>query len=296
MSKQFGKIKKIIGRLLPDKLYLRIFFYRNKGYKLSLRNPQMFNEKIQWLKLYDRNPEYTKLTDKYEAKKWVKAAIGEEHIIPTIGVWEKVEDIDFEKLPGQFVLKCTHDSGSIIMCEDKEKFNVEMAKQNLAKALKENYFYFGREWSYKNIKPRIIAEKYMQDESNRELKDYKVFTFSGKPYCIQVDFGRYTDHKRNFYSTEWEYMPFTTCYPTDPEREIKKPQCLKELLLLSEKLAKAAGNPNFVRIDFYIIYSRIYFGEMTFYHGGGFEKFMPDEWDRILGNKLILTLNKRRNM
>lgn len=282
------KAVRILSRCLPDRIYLKLIFYRNRGYRLSLRHPQTFNAKLQWLKLHNRKPLLTRLVDKYEVKDFVRDAIGAEHVIPTLGVWDRAEDIDVDGLPEQFVLKCTHDSGSVWICKNKAAFDFEGVKKEIRRCLKRNYFYPGREWPYKNVKPRVLAEKYMADENGGDLNDYKVFTFHGKPYCVQVDFDRHTNHRRNFYTTDWEYMPFTTCYPTEPSHEIPKPVCLGGVLDLAEKLAKEAGSPAFVRVDFYIIQSRIYFGELTFYHGGGLEEFMPPEWDGILGEKISL--------
>ena len=160
---------------LNDKKYVEILYHKKTKEKLNLEDPKTFNEKLQWLKLYDRNPEYTKMVDKYEGKEYVADIIGKEYVIPTLGIWEKFKDIDFEKLPNQFVLKCTHDSGSTIICKDKEKFDYKAAEKKIKKALKVNYYYLSREWPYKNIKPRIIAEKYMVDESKTELKDYNFY-------------------------------------------------------------------------------------------------------------------------
>lgn len=282
------KMIRILSRCIPDRIYLRLIFYRNRRYRLSLRHPQTFNEKLQWLKIHNRNPQFTNLVDKYEVKSFVKDTIGAEYVIPTLGVWDRAEDIDIESLPQQFVLKCTHDSGSVWICKEKDTFNFGDVKKEIQKCLERNYFYPGREWPYKNVKPRVIAEKFISDESGGDLNDYKVFIFHGKPYCIQVDFDRHSNHRRNFYTIDWKYMPFTTCYPTEPSREIPKPICLGGLLSLAERLAKGAGTPAFVRIDFYIVQSQIYFGELTFYHGGGLEEFMPPEWDKRLGEKISL--------
>ena len=152
-----------IGRLIPDKAYLKLRFRADMGKKLNLKNPETYNEKLQWMKLYDRNPLYVKMVDKHEVKAYVSEQIGQEYVIPTLGVWDKVEDIDFDALPERFVLKCTHDSGGLVICKDKSKLNIEEAKQKLCKSLKNNFFYVGREWPYKNVKPRIIAETFMED-------------------------------------------------------------------------------------------------------------------------------------
>jgi hypothetical protein len=260
------------------------------GTRLDLKSPETFNEKLQWIKLYDRKPEYTQMADKYEVRKIISQKIGGEYLIPLLGVWDKFDDIDFDKLPNQFVLKCNHDSGSLVICKDKASLNIKQAKKIIEKCLKQNYYYYGRQWVYKDITPRIIAEKYMTDESGSELKDYKVFCFNGEPKIIQVDFNRFTDHKRNFYSIDWEYQSFAVLFPTDEHIFIQKPKDLGLLLNLSRKLSDGIAQ---LRCDFYIINEKIYFGELTFYHGDGYEKFTPPEWDRKLGDWIALPLSER---
>lgn len=243
------------------------------GEKLDLKNPRTFNEKLQWLKLHDRKPEYTKMVDKYEVRKYIKKKIGEQYLIPLVGgPWDTFDDIDFSKLPDQFVLKCTHDSGSVAICKDKKAFDIEVVRKKFNRALKGNFFYGGREWPYKNVKPRIIAEKYMADESGTELKDYKIFNFNGIPKIIQVDYNRFVRHKRNLYSTDWKYMDVAIKYETDPNIEICKPAKLDEMLGMAQSLSQ---NIPHIRTDFYSIGDKIYFGELTFYHESGFGKFMP---------------------
>lgn len=268
--------------IVPEKWYLKRRFLKKVGYPLDLDNPKTFNEKLQWLKLHDRNPLYTKMVDKYEAKKYVADIIGEEYIIPTLGVWNHFDEIDFEQLPEQFVLKCTHDSGSIVICKDKATFDKKAAKKKLERGLRYNYYYAGGfEWPYKNVKPRIIAEKFMVDESRTELKDYKVFNFNGEPKIIQVDYDRFVEHKRNLYTTDWKYIEAAIEFATDESHQIPKPKRLDEMLKLASKLA---ANIPHVRTDFYSIDDKIYFGEMTFYHGAGFEKFTPEDFGLKLGN------------
>ena len=273
-----------IFKNMSDQAYLKMRYKIDTGETLNLENPTKFNEKLQWLKLLDHNPQYTKMVDKFEVKEYMKELIGEDFIIPTLGVWDSFDEIDFNMLPNQFVLKSTHDSGGVVICKDKANLDIENARKVINKSLKRNYFYSGREWPYKNVKPRIIAEKYMVDESGYELKDYKIFLFSGKAKYIQVDFDRFTDHHRNFYSTDWEYVPFTTLYPTNPDRKIERPQCLSQLLHISEKIAKSLDDPKFLRVDLYVINNSVYFGEVTFYHGSGYEKFYPEAWNEKLGS------------
>ena len=276
---------------LSDETYLKFTYWTILGKRLNLDNPRAFNEKLQWLKLNNRNSDYVKMVDKIEVKSFVAALIGEEHIIPTLGVWHRPEEIDFDMLPNQFVLKCNHNSGTgMYICKDKSTINKEKVFNELKRGLRQDYYMHVREWPYKNVERRIIAEKYMSDSNERDLKDYKVFTFNGHAHFIQVDYNRFTDHHRNFYSREWEYVPFTTCYPTNPQHQIERPKCLTELLNYAEILAHGAGDPPFLRVDFYIIKDQIYFGEMTFYHGSGMEKFYPPEYDEKLGKLIDIDL------
>lgn len=270
---------------MPDKLCLKYLFYCKFWYSLNLKNPKTFNEKIQRLKLYDRNPNYTNMVDKYKAKKYVADIIWEEYIIPTLWVYDTFDDIDFDKLPNEFVLKCNHDSWTVVICKDKRTFDIQAAKKKINERLKFNYYYLWRERPYKNIKPRIIAEKYMVDESGVELKDYKVFCFNWEPKIIQVDYDRFTGHKRNIYDLSWKILPFEILYPSDKSHKIKKPDCLEEMINLAKKLSKDIPH---VRVDFYVIRSKIYFWEMTFYHGWWFEDFRPKEYDYKFWNWINL--------
>ena len=285
-------MSKIPPCLFPDKLYLKCLYHLRTKRKLNLSNPQTFNEKLQWLKLYDRKPEYTWMVDKIEAKKYVAEKIGEEHIIPTLGVWDNPEDIDFDKLPHQFVLKCNHNSGGLFICKDKSQVSREQFRQiqrRLKKELRYNYYWRTREWPYKNVKRKVFMEKYMVDESGVELKDYKIFCFHGKPYMIQVDFDRFVNHKRNVYFTDWMPAPFEYGYPSDKERIVTCPACLEEMLGFAEKLSE---NIRFVRVDFYVISGKCYFGELTFFPGDGLEKFSPGAWDEKLGELMCLPNRK----
>jgi len=299
MKKYFEKIKRYIKNpswffmallsrmyFIPDKLCLKLMYRLRTKMNLNLKSPKYFNEKIQWLKLYDRKPEYTKMVDKYMVREVIAKKIGEQYLIPLYGVWDSFDEIPFDTLPEQFVLKCTHDCGSIIICKDKKNIDMEITRKHFDKCIRRNYYYWQREWLYKNLKPRIIAEKLMIDESGTELKDYKIQCFNGEPKIIQVDFNRFSDiHKRNFYSLDWEYQPFSLLYPTYPEIEIKKPQTLTEMLDIAGELSR---NIPYVRVDLYSIEQRIYFGELTFHHGSGYEEFTPPEWNEIWGSWLKL--------
>lgn len=271
---------------IPDDIYLKKEFKVRMGKELNLNNPQTFNEKIQWLKLYDRHPEYTMMVDKYAAKQYVASKIGDEYIIPTLGVWTKFDDIDFDKLPNQFVLKCTHDSGGLVICKDKSTLDIAAAKRKIEHCLKRNYYYIHREWPYKNVKPRIIAEPYMTDGINDELNDYKLMCFNGKVKTTFVCSERFSKEglKVTFFDEEWKRMPFERVYPTS-KSEIPKPKTYNKMLKYAEILAKDLP---FVRVDFYEISGDIFFGELTFFPGTGLEKFNPDKWDGIFGEWIEL--------
>ena len=285
----YRKLCNVFMKTMPDRIYLEMMYQIRLNQRLNLKNPQTFNEKLNWLKLYDRDPAYTQMADKYEVRKYITQKIGDEYLIPLLGVWDTPEQIDYDTLPDQFVLKCTHDSGSVLICRKKSEFDKIYAAQSLNKTLEQNYFYPSREWPYKNIKPKIIAEKYMEDESETELKDYKIYNFNGKPYLIQVDFGRFIHHERNLYSTKWEYIDQEIEYPTNPQKKIVKPEKLELMLELAAILSD--GIPS-VRTDFYSIKDRIYFGEITFYQEGGFARFSSEEYARKLGNMICLPEKK----
>lgn len=226
--------------VLSDKAYLKLKYRLYFGKNLNLNNPKTFNEKLQWLKLYDRKPEYTNLVDKYEVKRIVADKIGEEYIIPTLGVWDKFDDIDFDKLPNQFVLKCTHDSGGLVICRNKKEFNIRDAKKRIEKSLKNNYFYNCREWPYRNVKPRIIAEEYMQDGDNYSLIDYKFYCFNGKIEYLYVSEGL-EDHstaKISFLTSDWNFAPFNRSDYKSFEELPLMPGNYKRMLSLAEQLSK----------------------------------------------------------
>lgn len=285
----YGDIHYAAMHMVPEKWYLKRKFKKRVGYPLNLDNPKTFNEKLQWLKLHDRNPLYTKMVDKYEAKKYVADIIGEEYIIPTLGVWEHFDDIDFDKLPNQFVLKCTHDSGSVAICTDKNTFDKKVAKKKLERGLRYNYYYAGGfEWPYKDVKPRIIAEKYMVDAERQgnELTDYKIMCFNGRVKSSFTCTGRGSSRGLHvtFYDQEWKKMPFARHYPAEQE-PMPKPKNYEKMVQLAELLAAPL---KFARIDFYEINGKIYFGEITFFPGNGTEEFSPEEWDYRIGEWLEL--------
>ena len=273
--------------LFSDKFFLKCAYKHYMGKKLDLKTPRTFNEKLQWLKLYDRKPEYITMVDKYEVKKYVADIIGEEYIIPTFGVWDRFDDIDFDKLPNQFVLKCTHDSGGLVICRDKSKFGRDAARKKLEKCLKTNYYGLAREWPYKNVKPRIIAEKYMEDSATEELRDYKFFCFDGevKALFIASERGSITEEtKFDFFDSDFVHLPFTNGHPNAAVKP-EKPQNFELMKQLALKLSAGISH---ARVDFYEVGSNVYFGEITFYHWSGFVPFDPPEWDKIFGDWIKL--------
>jgi hypothetical protein len=272
---------------IPDALWLKIVFRIKMGYKLDLNNPKTFNEKLQWLKLHDRNPLYTTLVDKYEVRKYIAETIGEEYLIPLLGVWDHFEDIDFNKLPNQFVLKCTHDSGGLIICKDKSKLDIKAAKKKINSCLKRNYYWAFREWPYKNVKPRIIAEKYMEDSPKKGLPDYKFFCFDGEIDCVMVCIDRHIhDTKFYFFDKNWTLLLYNLRGKNAPENfTLPKPQNIQQMFELVIQLSK---NTSFVRIDLYEVKNQIYFGEITFYPDSGFDPNILEETDLLWGNKILI--------
>ncbi len=271
---------------INDREYLKLKFKIDMKSNLDLNNPKTFNEKLQWLKLNDQKDIYTKMVDKYEAKKYVSDIIGSEYIIPTLGIYSNFDDINFNSLPDKFVIKCTHDSGGVFVIDNKKEMNHNLLKKTITKSLKNNFYYRAREWPYKNIKPRIILEKYMGDN----LNDYKLFCFNGVPKFILVCSNRNgNDKNTDFYDINWNLLPFTRENHVNNKNGIKKPKYLNLMLDISKKLSK---NIPFVRIDLYEIENKVYFGELTFYPSGGFEGFNPKEWDKKLGDMIKLPNKK----
>lgn len=276
---------------LSDKAYIKLMFKVALGKKLNLKEPKTYSEKLQWLKLYDRRPEYSTYVDKYEVKNYVAEKIGKEYIIPTLGVWESFDEIDFGSLPEQFVLKCTHDSGGLVICKDKSKLDISKAKAKIEKSLKTNYYKLGREWPYKNVKPRIIAEQYMEDEKTKELRDYKFFAFDGDVRAVFIATERQIENeetKFDFFDAEFNHLPFTNGHP-NAKVPPEKPINFEKMKELAAKLSK--GIPQ-VRVDFYEVNGAVYFGELTFFHWGGMKPFDPEEWDYTFGSWIKLPNKK----
>lgn len=287
--------KNFIARLFSDKNYVRLKYRLVVGKKLNLTSPKTFNEKLQWLKLYDRKPEYTQMVDKYGAREYIARKAGEEYLIPLLGVWDKVEDIDFDSLPEQFVLKSTHDSGNVVVCRDRAAFDVVAAKKKLKKALKRKYFYGSREWPYKNVEPRIIAENYMEDESSEGtalgLTDYKFYCFNGVPKLVYVSQGL-EDHSTariSFLNLDWSFAPFKRVDYKPFDTVPSKPVNYEKMLELSSVIS---ADQIFLRVDFYEIKQKVYISELTFCPTSGMVPLAPPEWDDILGTWLKLPIEE----
>jgi hypothetical protein len=251
---------------------------------LNLKNPRTYTEKIQWLKLHNTNPLYTKLVDKYEVKNFIKEKIGEQYLIPLLGVWDHFDKIDFEKLPDKFVLKTNHDSGTVVVCSNKAEFNLSEARKKIQTALSKNYFYKSREYPYKNIKPKVFAETYLYDDEQPILNDYKFFCFHGEPHFLQIT--SYVGKQKfvDYFDINFNRLNFTTGSPSNPHG-IKRPLNYEEMIDVTKILARDIIH---VRIDLYNVNGKIYFGEFTFHSNGGIIKFFPPEWNKKLGDLIEL--------
>lgn len=275
---------------MDDENYLKRKYKACLGKELNLDSPKTFNEKLQWLKLYNRKPEYTMMVDKYAVRKYIADTIGEEYLIPLLGVWDNPDDIDFDALPNQFVLKCNHNSGlGMCICKDKSKLDIDKIKAELRKGLQQDYYLTGREWPYKNVKRIIIAEKYMTTLGMDDLPDYKIHCFNGEPKFILYCSERFskTGTKEDFLDTNWSKLPFKRPDLKCSDKILKKPSRLNEMLELAKILST---NIPFLRCDFYEIKGNVYFGELTFFPASGLEAFEPEEWDYKLGNWLKLPI------
>ena len=268
---------------MPTKFYLKLRYRMVFKKKLNLKNPQTYNEKLQWMKVYDHDPRYKKMVDKYEVREYIENKLGQEYLIPLIGVWDNFDDIDFEKLPDEFVMKCTHDSGSVFICRDKSKIDVKSLRKQMKSAQKRSQYRAGREWAYKGLKPRIVVEKFMVDDSYIGLKDYKFFCFDGKVKAMFIATDRGVegeDVKFDFFDPDYNHLSMKHGH----ENANVLPACpqnFEEMKKIAEKLSEGLRQ---VRVDLYNINGRTYFGEMTFYHHCGFVPFTPEEWDYIIGD------------
>lgn len=271
---------------MDDEKYIKIAYKILMNKPLNLDSPKTYSEKLQWIKLHDRRPEYTMMVDKHAVKEYVTKVIGKQYIIPTLGVWKHFDEIDFDLLPNQFVLKCTHDSGGLVICKNKEQLDKEKARKKIEECLKHNFYYGQREWPYKDVPHQIIAEAYMEDSTTKELRDYKFFAFDGevKAMFIATERGSKEETKFDFFDADYNHLPFINGHPNAVELP-KKPKCFDEMKDLASKLSK--GIPQ-VRVDFYEVDGKVYFGEMTFFHWSGFKPFEPEKWDDIFGSWINL--------
>lgn len=277
-------------RFVPDEVYIQLQYFYHFHCFANLNNPQTFSEKLQWLKLHDRNPLYPTLVDKYAVKKWVAGKIGSAYVVPTLGVWKQAENIDFDTLPSQFVLKCNHDSGSIVICRDKNRLNEQEAVAKLARALRTSGYAYGREWPYQKVEPCIIAEPLLTQPTHTDLTDYKFFCFNGLPRYCQVITERSSQEKVDFFDMNWKHQPFTGLHlPGKPFpsacQTIHRPVNFSQMQNFCRKLAQDLP---FVRVDFYEVNEQVYFGELTFFPAGGFGEFTPAVWNKTFGDGVLL--------
>lgn len=282
---------RLCPNLMSDRFRLEMFYLFEKRKHLNLDHPVTYNEKLQWLKIYDRNPLYTKLVDKYLVKDWVKSKIGENYVIPTIKRYASPDQIDLDTLPNQFVLKCNHDSGSVVICKDKTLFDLDAAKEKLTKCLKTSPYQSYFEWAYRDVPRCIIAEQFMMEEGNDDLMDYKFFCFNGKPEIMYMS----RDHSRevttDFFDMDFNHLPMRMQAP--PSKVCpQKPEQFEKLKELASCLSQDIPH---VRVDFYVINGKIYFGEMTFYHCGGMVDVQPYEWNVRLGEMIDLPEKRKTN-
>lgn len=277
-----------LGVCVPDRLYLGALYRLLIGGKLNLKTPTTYSEKLQWLKLYYRKPVFTTMVDKYAVKQYVESIIGSDYVIPTLKVWDHVEDINWDELPNQFVLKCTHDSGGIVICKDKSTLNKEQAVKKLKAGLKRDYYKQWREWPYKNVPRRIIAEQYVEPEAKfQDLPDYKFFCFNGEVKALFVATDRQKegeDVKFDFFDEHFNLLPFKQGH----EHAETTPQKPTHFELMKSVAAKLSEGIPHVRVDFYEAGDKVFFGELTLYHFSGLVPFQPKEWDRIFGDMLTL--------
>lgn len=273
-------------KLIPNKFCLKCIYKTRTGRKLNLKNPVLFNEKLQWLKLYNHQDIYTTMVDKYEAKKFIGDRIGYEYVIENLGVWDSVDDIDVSALPDQFVLKSNHDSKGIYICTDKNTFDLKNAKAFLKKHLDFDYFYAGREWPYKNVKRRIIAERYMKDLADGELRDYKFFCFDGEPKALYITQGRDSENETvaDFFDMEFNHLDMKIDHETAPVMPHKP----VNFELMKELAAKLSEGVPHLRVDFYEVDGKVYVGELTFFHCGGFSNFRPESAGKMFGDWIKL--------
>ena len=288
-------VKKVIEKLryhhlldwMPDKPYLELMYWVKMDHRLDLKNPRTFNEKLQWLKLYNRRPEYTMMADKVLVRDYIAKTLGPEYLIPLLGVWDDPDEIDFDKLPDRFVLKCNHNSGlGMCICKDKSKLDIDKVRADLRKGLKQNYYLTGREWPYQDIPRKILCEQYMEDGSGKGLTDYKFYCFDGRVKLVGIYQNRnaLVPTTADYFSRDYKWQDFLWGYP-HAEVPPEKPKEFGEMVKLAEVLSEGFCE---LRVDLYLCGDKIYFGELTFFDGSGFDEFTPEEWDTTLGDWIAL--------
>ena len=276
---------------MDDLSYLKKMYFAYFGKELNLDNPKTFNEKTQWLKLFDRNERYIQMADKYDAKKYIDETLGSGFSVPTIGIYKDLKDIDFNNLPNSYVIKTTHDSGGFVIVKDKNNLDIKELTKKINKSLKNKYFYYQREWPYKFIQPRIIVEPYLLEEGQEQCPEFKLFCFNGKVELVLVCLGSAhgSGRSNDFFDKNFNHIPVDTVFKQYDKGQISKPKYYNQMIEAAEKLAK---NTLFLRVDFYCLTDRFYIGELTFYHNAGLCHFDPEEYDEKFGNLLKLPINK----
>ena len=284
-------LTKNAARISDDRKYIQWKYWLTFGEKCDLDNPKTFQEKLQWIKLNDRKPIYHQMVDKYDAKRFIAERVGEEYVIPTLGVWDRFDEVDFDSLPNQFIIKNTHDSGTYFICKDKSKLDIkEVRKRLLIDSRKEDYYVFSREWPYKGLKHRIIAEPLLNDKRSKYLTDYKFFTFNGEPrfFYVTSNRGREGGLKEDFFNLDGELLDINQYGYCNNNVTPELPKKISEMIDISRILSRDTYH---LRVDFYEVDDRVYCGELTFFDGGGFSPFTPSKYDRILGDWIKLPID-----
>lgn len=285
----FKPVLRFLDKHASDEKYLSWMFFSRLGYWPNLRHPKSFNEKLQWMKIHDHNPLFSLYADKYRVREHIVDTIGEKYLIPMIGVYDKAEDIDFDALPNQFVLKCNHGAGCNVICKDKSELDREEVLHKLNGWMAKDFSHYKREYHYASIERKIICEQFMLDKESGELRDYKFFCIGGEIQMIQVDMGRFSRHTRNIYDRDWNLLDVEISFPRDTSCVVESPKELEEMKRIAETLSKEFLQ---VRVDLYVINHQVYFGELTFFSGAGFSKYNPRQFEFDLGSKLHLSIDK----
>lgn len=293
VSRSIKVLLRLFGWCINDKNFYRLQYYAILGKLPNIDNPSLYTEKLQWLKLYDHNPLYTQIVDKYEVKQYISKIIGDQYIIPTIGVWDSPKDIDFNSLPNRFVLKTTFGGGGdgIAICRDKEHADINVIREKIEKSFNTNPYLRAREWPYKNVPHRVIAEKYMEDDSG-ELRDYKFYCFDGIPKVMLVASNRFTNHNFNYFDMDFKVLPITSAMGSHAEVTFERPACFDEMKDIAAKLSAGFSH---VRVDLYYCEGKTYFGELTLYDSSGFDDLNSEEWNQKFGDWLKLPEKKNGN-